>query len=37
MLTYVTASGIIGHDAELFKIGLALYIKVQALSFDMVL
>ncbi len=36
-LKYVTASGIISHDAELFKIVLALYIKVQALSFDMVL
>ncbi len=35
--TYVTASRIISHDAALFKIVLALYIKVQALSFDMVL
>ncbi len=37
MCINVTASRIISHDTELFKIVLALYIKVQALSFDMVL
>ncbi len=35
-LVYVTASRIISHDAALFKIELALYINVQALSFVVV-